>query len=126
MLWNGKPSGDNGDAMYAAVCSAFQRRRGPGQVVIHRTNLQDLVQWWPAATLDWLYLDADHTHTGELLPLAASLLRPDGYLAGHDYVARPDRQWDIVKAVDAFVSEGRADWIALTEEPFPSYLLRLR
>lgn len=125
MLWDGKPSGENGSRLYLDVCQRFALPMAHGQVLVHRQTLSEAALWIPPHSLDWVYLDADHQHSVTMIEHCLRLLRPGGLLAGHDYLPRRDRNWDVFEAVGELVASNRARLIGKTTEPFPSFLLSL-
>jgi len=78
-------------------------------------------------TLDWVYVDGDHTYDGCMKDLQAvkNLIKDDGMILGHDYRPawrkRPD--WGVVESVNDFVSENNYFLTIVTQERFPSYLI---
>lgn len=60
----------------------------------------------PSESLDFVFIDGDHTHAGVTADIAAWFpkLAPDGLLCGHDYGHPRDRrgQWGVTRAVHAF------------------------
>ena len=73
------------------------------------------------ATLDWIYIDTDHsfgTTHGELV-LASKKVKRDGYICGHDYTLGSWRgyiRYGVVEAVNAFCVEHRWEFAYLTHE----------
>jgi hypothetical protein len=78
-------------------------------------------------TLDWAYIDGDHTYNGCMKDLQAikNLIKDDGMILGHDYRPawrkRPD--WGVVESVNDFVKENSYYLTVVTQERFPSYLI---
>ena len=58
-----------------------------GQVELARCEAVTWLGAQAAASLDWLYLDDDHTyqHVLQELELARKCVRPGGWILGHDY-----------------------------------------
>jgi len=58
-----------------------------GQVQIHRGLSTEVLARFPAASLDWVYIDTNHTYETTLkeLRLCDRLLGPEGRIAGHDF-----------------------------------------
>lgn len=73
--------------------------------------------------LDFLYIDADHTKDGALADFRAwsKKLKPNGILAGHDYVDHPD--FGVIAAVQQFCDEDGWRMVGLTREEYPSFEL---
>ena len=78
-------------------------------------------------TLDWVYVDGDHTYDGCMKDLQAvnKLVKSEGMILGHDYRPawrkRPD--WGVVESVNEFVEENKYFLTVVTQETFPSYLI---
>jgi hypothetical protein len=60
----------------------------------------------PDASLDFVFIDADHSYEGCARDIAAWLpkLKPDGLLCGHDYGNEDFPQFGVNRAVDEFVA----------------------
>lgn len=73
-------------------------------------------------SLDWIYIDADHSFNGcyDDLKLADELVHSDGVILGHDYDPRHQGTMD---AVDQFVEENNYFLTLTTEEFNSSYLI---
>jgi predicted O-methyltransferase YrrM len=84
-----------------------------GAVVIHQGRSLDRLASFADASLDWVYIDTDHSYALTLaeLRLAATKVRPDGFIAGHDYstgnVIAP-WPYGVVEACHQFCAE--ANW----------------
>lgn len=89
------------DALHVFVADRFAAPIATGQVVLHRALSWDVLETMPDASLDWVYVDADHAYESVLRDLAVSVakVRPGGLIAGDDY--RTDNWWGdgIVRAV---------------------------
>jgi len=78
-------------------------------------------------TLDWVYVDGDHTYDGCMKDLQAvnKLVKSNGMILGHDYRPawrkRPD--WGVVESVNEFVEKNKYFLTVVTQETFPSYLI---
>lgn len=73
----------------------------------------------PPATLDWVYLDDDHTyaHVAQELELAARCVKPGGWILGHDYC---EVLPGVPQAVDEFCDRHHLAIDILTDEdPLP-------
>lgn len=89
------------DALHAFVADRFAAPIAAGQVVLHRALSWDVLETLPDASLDWVYIDADHAYASVMRDLAVSVakVRPGGLIGGDDY--RTDNWWGdgIVRAV---------------------------
>ncbi len=61
----------------------------------------------PAGSLDFAFVDGDHTYEGCIEDIRAWLpkLKPSGLLCGHDIELGPNPKWGVKKAVDEISSE---------------------
>jgi hypothetical protein len=69
------------------VSARFSEQIAAGVVHIHRGLSTVVLERFAAATLDWAYIDTDHTYatTFEELVLCAAKVKPDGRIMGHDF-----------------------------------------
>jgi SAM-dependent methyltransferase len=76
----------------------------------------------PVDFLDWAYLDASHSYpaTIEELPAMRRVVRPDGYLCGHDY--HPDFQ--LKAAVDEFIAQHRLNLDVWDGDRYGSFCIK--
>jgi phospholipid N-methyltransferase len=82
-------------------------------------------------SLDWVYIDTDHTYktTKEELEAAAKAVKPRGFICGHDYTSISYsglRRYGVVEAVNEFCVQYGYEFIYLTSETtrHVSYALR--
>ena len=75
------------------------------RTIIRATSLEAVKQV-PDQSLDFVFVDGDHTYTGCKADLDAwwPKLRPEALFCGHDY-GRHTRRWGVQKAVDEFAKE---------------------
>jgi len=116
---------------YRSVCARFEAATRAGLVEIHRATSEDAVSRFPDAYFDWIYIDGAHHYEAcaSDLRLYAPKVKPDGLILGHDYSAGDDARrmnFGVVQAVNEFVAAGLAEFLALTHEQFPSYVLAKR
>jgi hypothetical protein len=94
------------DAVWEKVCHRFASEIAQGVVSIHRCSSVECAGSVDAETLDWVYIDGNHTYEFVLEDLRSwyPKVRPGGLVAGDDY-DRPDAWWDdgVTKAVTEFV-----------------------
>lgn len=80
---------------------------------ICRKRSVDAAEDVPDESLDFAFIDADHSYEGCSKDIAAwwPKIRPGGVLTGHDYGARADRLglWGVSRAVDEFSTERRLE-----------------
>lgn len=79
---------------------------------------------FPANSLDWSYVDADHSYKGCLRDLEASdlVVKDNGFILGHDYEPAPS--FGVIEAVNEFVKT-RNYYLSLisSEKKCPSFLI---
>lgn len=119
------------DRRYRAVCARFDALARSGTVTIHRSTSAAAASSFPDAYFDWIYIDGAHHYEAcaSDLRLYAPKLKSDGLILGHDYSAGEDARrmnFGVVQAVNEFVAAGAAEFLALTHEQFPTYVLAKR
>jgi hypothetical protein len=93
------------DAIYEAVVSRCQAQIDGGQVHIRRARSLDAAASFSHESLDWVYIDADHSYEGVKRDLEAyhPAVKPGGIIAGDDYGQKDS--WyghGVSRAVDEF------------------------
>jgi len=116
------------DRRHDAVRNRFAPAVAAGQVTIHRAFSHDVVGAFADGSLDWIYIDGAHHFDAVAadLRLYAPKVKPGGLILGHDYAANPGAKamnFGVVEAVNRFVAEGQAEFLLLTQEDFPTYVL---
>ncbi|CCQ75651.1 class I SAM-dependent methyltransferase [Magnetospira sp. QH-2] len=116
------------DQRAAAVRTKFASQITFGQVVIHRAYAHAAATAFEPGSLDWVYLDGNHTQAAvfEDLTLYSRLIRFDGLILGHDYANGPTARsanFGVVEAVDRFVADTDFQFLALTMDSYPTFLL---
>jgi hypothetical protein len=101
------------------------------RVVVHRAPSLVAAERLGPMSLDFAYIDADHSFEGALADLEAweKTIKPGGWLMGHDYVdneASRQMGFGVIAAVDEFCRRYPWDLVALTNEEWPSFQLRRR
>lgn len=96
---------------YSANCDQvlhrFQKELGAGLVEIHRGLSTDILPNFKDRSLDWIYIDTNHSYETTSAELLASerVVRHDGYIAGHDYclgnIVKP-AVFGVIQAVNEF------------------------
>ena len=97
------------------VMSKFAKEIAAKQlIVMHMTSVQALNQL-ADNTLDWIYLDGCHLYEVVLAELfcAQRVVKPGGFISGHDYCH--DLRWEdgVIIAVDEFIEAGLVEMISL-------------
>jgi hypothetical protein len=94
-----------------AICEAVRQRfADQREVQVHRRFSGDLVEILQGATLDWVYIDGNHSKAfvRQDLELSWGCLRSGGYITGDDYFWQDlDGSYGVQEAVDEFAAEQR-------------------
>jgi hypothetical protein len=94
-----------------AICEAVRQRFAHAKEVrVHRRFSSELIEILQGATLDWVYIDGNHSKpfVRQDLELSWRCLRSGGYATGDDYFWRdPDGSHGVREAVDEFAAEHR-------------------
>lgn len=93
-----------------AVAGRFASEIEAGTVSLHEGDSADFLATLPDASLDFAYIDGDHSYAGVRRDIAAiaSKMRPGGILAFDDYVVWSPGEsiaYGVVRAVNEFVIE---------------------
>jgi hypothetical protein len=95
------------DAMYEGVVARFRAEIDSGAIVIKRARSLEAAASFPDESLDWVYIDADHSYEGVKRDLDAyySKVKPGGFIAGDDY-GQGDKWFGhgVTRAVDEFAA----------------------
>jgi hypothetical protein len=108
-LYGGQKGGQqsNMDARFSKVLKKFKHEIRNGQVQIHRMLSTEAAKFIENDSLDWIYIDGDHSYQGVMADLKNyySKVKNGGYIIGDDY----DRfNWygdDVIRAVADFVKK---------------------
>jgi hypothetical protein len=97
------------DAIYNAVMQRFARQVSAGTVVVHRALSAAAATKIDDGSLDWIYIDGDHSYEGTRTDLEsfAPKMRAGGLITGDDY-RRSGMAAGVRKAVDEFIAAGSA------------------
>jgi len=94
-----------------AICEAVRQRFADvEEVQVHQRFSSDLVEILKGATLDWAYIDGNHSKAfvRQDLELSWRCLRSGGYVTGDDYFWRDlDGSCGVREAVEEFAAEHR-------------------
>ena len=123
------PSYDEQRQNYLDVLKMFEKEVSSGSVIVHKGDDLAYMEQFPDHYFDWVYIDTTHQyeHTVRELELAATKVKPDGYICGHDYTDNEhSRKWGfgVVRAVNQFTKNH--DWVIayITEDVPSSYVLK--
>jgi len=113
---------------FNAVSARFRNEIERDAIRIHRDYSEDAAIFFADGQLDWVYIDGMHTLDAAYQDLATyrKKVKREGFIAGHDYTNYVQaQQWNfgVVEAVNRFVLEFDYEFIALTLENFPTYVL---
>jgi hypothetical protein len=118
-LWASSFSGSD-DHAFQAIQKRFAAEIEQGRVRVHRQCSWDAIDRLPAASLDWIYIDAGHDYDDVVKDLAAAkrAIKPDGIIAGHDYIkwSSPNGRFGVVEAVNEFCLANEFSFRYLTLE----------
>lgn len=125
-----------GDAAYRECRATFAAEIASGRVRVLHGASEEWMPRLPNKSLDWVYIDADHSYEGASidLRLAWPKVKPGGWIAGHDYCPLFP---GVIQAVDEFCEEFRLAIDIMTDEPpmivpgaeptaFNSFAIRMR
>jgi predicted O-methyltransferase YrrM len=119
------------DGKRQAVERRFASEIASGQVEILHGESLDMLSRLPDASLDWIYIDTSHRYQQTCRELEASLkkVKPDGYIAGHDYAVGNHSKhlyYGVIRAVNEFCLKHGWRLAFLTNEPdrYLSFVLR--
>ena len=118
-LWGSKRFNES---KLAQVKEKFASQLAAGQVQIARMTSHDALRENANESLDWVYIDTDHSYatTHDELLLAVQKVKPNGYICGHDYTigSWPSyHRYGVIEAVNAFCVEHHWQFAYLTHEP---------
>ena len=95
------------DERYQAVEERFAEAISAGRVMVHRARSAEVLGQFADNSLDWIYIDGDHTFEAVRidLDLAYRKVRPGGFIFGDDY--GKSGWWDngVTKALHQFLVE---------------------
>jgi len=94
---------------YDGIANSVQERFKDSPVTIYRMNSQEFFKIF-AETVDWVYVDGDHSYNGVMHDLTNALrvIKPNGIILGDDYSIVPPKAGhkpDVKRAVDDFVKQ---------------------
>jgi len=103
------------------------RRLAGYSVRLLRMFSVDAARLVPVASLDFVYLDANHTraHVEADIAAWAPKVRSGGLLAGHDYCRRKRMDYGVIEAVQAYAAARGRIPVILRGDTSPSWVLEL-
>lgn len=121
-------SNEENEIRFREVQATFDKEIKNGTVQIHRGYSYQVVSSFNDHYFDWIYVDAVHTYQGVRIDLESFYpkVKEGGFILGHDFTNRPgplNRHFGVVKAVIDFLRYFPCDFLAVTNESHPSFLL---
>ena len=109
------------------ICRGFFKAFANVEVI--KATSSDASQKFTGESLDWLYLDSDHTEKAVFndLVMWLSKVKVGGYLMGHDFCFTGTWNYGVVPAVFHFIHTEAVKLVGMTEytgEEFPSFILQ--
>lgn len=108
------------DSRYESVCRRFAKEVAAGMVVVHRGFSNEVLQEFPDACLDWVYIDGNHLYefVKQDLELSYRTVRAGGYITGDDYGRGGWWKGGVTKAVDEFSTGGSVSVVDIKNRQF--------
>lgn len=106
---------DKQEQLYRFVCNRFERDR---RVVIVRAYSPNIAALFKDNSLDWVFIDANHTYEAVKNDLNAwfSKVKIGGFICGHDYTHTTLFPIGVIPAVNEFVEQRNLTINYLTNE----------
>ncbi len=116
------------ESRFESVSKRFHDEIKGGTVRLYRDYSEDAAIFFADGQFDWVYIDGMHTAEAAYrdIGLYRHKVRADGFIVGHDYTNHQQaRAWNfgVVEAVNRSVIEFGFEFVALTMEAFPTYVL---
>lgn len=104
------------------VENRFAKEINLGQVFICQGFSTNVLENFDDGYFDWVYIDSNHTYktTARELEICQNKVKPNGIIAGHDYVTGywPQKiRFGVIEAVNEFCTKNNWEMIYLTNEP---------
>lgn len=90
-----------------SVRERFAKQINSGIVTVHRAGSTEILRSFAEESIDFVYIDGDHTYDGALADLrdAFRVVKPGGFICGDDYNLGNWWKDDVVRAVHDFLAE---------------------
>ena len=121
-LYGGRSEGGQSemDERHMSVLDRFGPEINRGQIIVHRGESAEMLGALPDASLDWVYIDGNHTYDFVVQDLRLSLAKtkPGGLVTGDDY--GEGGWWDggVKQAVDELAESGNAQLLLIQNGQF--------
>ena len=104
--WYSAVSQEEMDSYFTQVSAMMEGHVAAGIVEIHRMRSAEAMPQFADGSLDWVYVDGDHSYAAvaEDLALSYAKVRPGGMIAGDDYKLGGWWGDGIVRAVHEFLA----------------------
>ncbi|ABK46148.1 hypothetical protein Mmc1_3663 [Magnetococcus marinus MC-1] len=116
------------EGRFQNVRRRFSYEISRGVVAIKRSYSQQAAADFAEHSLDWIYIDGLHSQAGVTADLESyhTKIKQGGLILGHDYCNHPYavyQQFGVVEAVNQFVQSHNYALLALTTEPYPTFVM---
>lgn len=114
--WYSSDSGNDMDQMYEHICKKFAHRIASGQVEVLRGKSSDVSDQIPDSSLDFVYIDGDHSYEGVKtdLEIAFRKTKETAIIALDDYNLGGWWKDGVVRAASEFIG-AHADCLMILE-----------
>lgn len=95
----------NMEIVYDILCEQYKHDK---RVKLIKSTTAEFLTQLATNSLDFVYIDADHTYPAVMSDLHHSLrvVKSNGFIMGHDYVSGPGyEQYGVIQAVDEFCAK---------------------
>lgn len=95
------------DDNYGFILDRFESEIKRGRVVVHRGFSSEVLNTIPDKSLDWIYIDGNHSYpfVRQDLELSRLKVKEDGFICGDDYIEGnviTGAKYGVIQAVDEF------------------------
>jgi len=119
------------DGLKLSVEKKFSHEIKTDNIKINVGFSTDVLKNMPDNYFDWVYLDTDHTYevTAEELRILKNKMKPNGIIAGHDYIIGNwggDVRYGVIEAVHEFCVKDNWELIFITinKNEMPSFAIK--
>lgn len=127
VVGSGDRNGENMVYIRMDECMNYlsEKYSGNHRVQIVKSSTSDFLKTIPDDSLDFVYIDADHSYEGVKtdIDLSINKVKSGGYIMGHDYVS--PRFEGVVRAVDEFCQKTGLSIESLSRCGCPTYCIRV-